>query len=109
MGKICTECSGIFTALRSPYSGKKKKTIGKKKEKRLVVVEDAGRTFARGGATVVFEVGAVFTLVVFWASAVVVCGQVEAGRSVLTRVGGAVIDIQLMAKRGKGKKKKERY
>lgn len=49
----------------------------------------AGRrcTFARGGATVVFEVGAVFALVVFWASAVVVCGQVEAVRSVLTRVG----------------------
>lgn len=72
-----------------------------------MVVAGAGRTFARGGATVVFEVGAVFTLVVFWASAEVVCGQVEAGRSVLTRVRGAVIDIQLRAKRGKGKKKRK--
>lgn len=43
----------------------------------------------------VFEVGAVFALVVLWAGTVVVCGQVEAGRSVLTRVGRAVIDIQL--------------
>lgn len=57
----------------------------------------AGRrcTFTSRGATVVFEVRAVFALVVFRASAVVVCGQVEAGRSVLTRVGRAVIDIQL--------------
>lgn len=74
-----------------------------------MVVAGAGRTFARGGSTVVFEVGAVFALVVFWAIAVVVCGQVEAGRSVLTRVGGAVIDIQLRAKRGeRGKKEKEK-
>lgn len=51
--------------------------------------------FTRGGATVVFEVRAVFALVVLGAGAVVVCGQVEAGRSVLTRVRGAVIDIQL--------------
>lgn len=43
----------------------------------------------------IFEVGAVFALVVLWAGAVVVCGQVEAVRSVLTRVGRAVIDIQL--------------
>lgn len=43
----------------------------------------------------VFEVGAVFTLVVLRAGAVVVRGPVEAGRSVLTRVGRAVIDIQL--------------
>lgn len=55
----------------------------------------AGRTFARGGATVVFEVGAVFAFVVFGAVAVVIGGQVEAVRSVLTRVGRAVIDIQL--------------
>lgn len=51
--------------------------------------------FTRGGATVVFEVRAVFALVVLRASAVVVCGQVETGRSILTRVGRAVIDIQL--------------
>lgn len=50
-------------------------------------VGGAGRTFARGGATVVFEVGAVFALVVFGAVAVVVGGQVKAQRSVLTRVG----------------------
>lgn len=49
--------------------------------------EGVGLTFAGGGATVVFEVGAVFALVVFGAVAVVVGGQVEAGRSVLTRVG----------------------
>lgn len=53
------------------------------------------RTFTRGGATVVFEVRAIFALVVLWARAEVVCGQVEAGRSILTRVGQAVIDIQL--------------
>ena len=57
-----------------------------------------GHTFAGGGATVVFKVGAVFTLVVLWASAVVVRGQVEAQCSVLTRVGGAVIDVQLRQK-----------
>lgn len=51
--------------------------------------------FTCGGATVVFEVRAVLALVVLRAGAVVVCGQVEAGRSVLTRVGRAVIDIQL--------------
>lgn len=54
-----------------------------------------GRTFARGGATVVCEVGAVFPLVVLGAVAVVVGGQVEAGRAILTRVEQAVIDIQL--------------
>lgn len=53
------------------------------------------RTFTRGGATVVFEVRAVLALVVLRAGAVVVCGQVEAGGSVLTWVGRAVIDIQL--------------
>lgn len=106
MGKIGTKCSGIFTAAQdSDRLTVEKKHREKKKEKRLVVFAGAGRTFARGGATVVFEVGAVFTLVVFWASAVVVRGQVEAGRSILTRVGGAVIDIQLRAKRGKRKKK----
>lgn len=52
-------------------------------------------TFTRGDATVVFEMRAVFAFVVLWASAEVVRGQVEAGRTVLTRVGGAVIDIQL--------------
>lgn len=57
-----------------------------------------GRTFACGGATVVFKVGAVFTLVVLRASTVVVRGQVEARRSVLTRVGGAIIDVQLRHK-----------
>lgn len=69
-----------------------------KKTKSLVVIAGRARTFARGGATVVFEVRAVFPLVVLWASAVVVGGQVEAGRSVLTWVGGAVIDIQLSRK-----------
>lgn len=53
------------------------------------------RTFTCGGATVVFKVRAVFALVVLWASAVVVSGPVEAGGAILTRVGGAVIDIQL--------------
>lgn len=43
----------------------------------------------------VLEVRAVFALVVVRASAVVVRGQVEAGRSVLTGVGGAIIDVQL--------------
>lgn len=43
----------------------------------------------------VCEVGAVFPLVVLGAVAVVVGGQVEAGRAVLTGVGRAVIDIQL--------------
>lgn len=56
------------------------------------------RTFACGGATVVFKVGAVFTLVVLRAGAVVVGGQVEAQCSVLTRVGGAIIDVQLRQK-----------
>lgn len=56
-------------------------------------------TFARGGATVVLEVRAVFALVVLWAGAVVVCGQVEADCPVLTRVGQAVINIQLWKKR----------
>lgn len=55
----------------------------------------AVHTFARGGATVVFKVGAVLALVVLGAVTVVVSGQVEARRSVLTRVGRAVIDIQL--------------
>lgn len=62
----------------------------------------AGRTFACGGATVVFEVGAVFALVVFGAVTVVVGGQVEAVRAVLTRVGRAVIDIQLGGRSGGG-------
>lgn len=57
------------------------------------------RTFTRGGSAVVFEVGAVLALVVLWAGTEVVCGQVEAGRPVLTRVGGAVIDIQLWEER----------
>lgn len=52
-----------------------------------MVVAGRRRTFTRGGATVVFEVGAVLALVVLRARAVVVCGQIEAGRSVLTRVG----------------------
>lgn len=43
----------------------------------------------------VLEVRAVFALVVLWAGAVVVCGQVEADCPVLTRVGQAVINIQL--------------
>lgn len=68
----------------------------------------AGRTFARGGATVVFEVGAVFALVVFRAVAVVVGGQVEAVRSILTWVGQAVIDIQLGGAVGVGGQKRER-
>lgn len=62
---------------------------------KVVVIAGRGRTFTCGGATVVFEVGAVFALVVLRAGAVVVCGQVEAARPVLTRVGRAVIDIQL--------------
>lgn len=66
---------------------------------KLVVIAGRRRTFTRGGATVVFEVRAVFAFVVLGASAVVVCGQVEAGRSVLTRVRGAVIDIQLGQKK----------
>lgn len=41
-------------------------------------VYGGGVTFARGGATVVFEVGAVFTLIVLRASAVVIGGQVKA-------------------------------
>lgn len=49
----------------------------------------------------VFEVRAVFAFVVLRACAVVICGQVEAGCSVLTRVGGAVIDIQLAEISGK--------
>lgn len=57
-----------------------------------------GGTFACGGATVIFKVGAVFPLVVLRASAVVVRGQVEARCSVLTRVGGAIIDVQLRQK-----------
>lgn len=60
-----------------------------------------GHTFACGGATVVFEVRAVFPLVVVRASAVVVRGQVEAGRSVLTGVGGAIIDVQLRERTGR--------
>lgn len=63
--------------------------------KKLVVVACRRRTFTCGGATVVFKVRAVFALVVLWAGAVVVGGQVEAVSAVLTRVGGAVIDIQL--------------
>lgn len=52
------------------------------------VVAASGRfTFTLGGATVVFEVGAVLALVVLWARAEVVCGPVVAGRSVLARVG----------------------
>lgn len=62
--------------------------------KKLVVV--TGRfTFTRGGAAVVFEVGAVFALVVLRARAVVVSGPVIAGCSILARVGRAVIYIQL--------------
>lgn len=49
----------------------------------------------------VFEVRAVFPLVVVRASAVVVRGQVEAGRSVLTGVGGAIIDVQLRERTGR--------
>jgi len=72
-----------------------------------VVVAGGRRTFARGNATVVFEVGAVFAFVVLRASAEVVCGQVEAGRSILTRVGRAVIDIQLGQKHV-GERERER-
>lgn len=61
----------------------------------MLVIAGWRRTFTCGGATVVFKVRAVFALVVFWASAVVVGGQVEAGCTILTRVGRAVIDIQL--------------
>lgn len=43
----------------------------------------------------VFEVRAVLALVVLGAGAEIIGGQVEAGRSVLTGVGRAVIDIQL--------------
>lgn len=43
-------------------------------------------TFTRGGAAVVFEVGAVFALIVLWARAEVVCGPVKAGCSILARV-----------------------
>lgn len=70
----------------------------KTKSKTLAVIAGRGRTFTCGGATVVFEVRAVFTLVVLRAGAVVVCGQVEAACPVLTRVGRAVIDIQLRQK-----------
>ncbi len=76
---------------RSPF----RNVLQKDKSKKPVVTACKKRTFTCGGTTVVFEVGAVFALVVLRAGAVVVCGQVEAGRSVLTRVGGAVIDIQL--------------
>lgn len=62
---------------------------------RRLLQATGGRTFTCGGATVVFEVGAVLALVVLRAGAVVVGGQVEAGRAVLTRVGRAVINIQL--------------
>lgn len=79
------------TLCRSPY----RNVLEKDRAKKLVVIADRRRTFTRGGATVVFEVRAVFALVVLRASAVVVCGQVEAGRPVLTRVGRTVIDIQL--------------
>lgn len=77
--------------------------------------EGAGLTFAGGGATVIFEMRAVLALVVFGAVAVVVGGQVEAGCSVLTRVGRTVIDIQLggggggvVGGRGKKKEKKKK-
>lgn len=66
---------------------------------KLKVTGGGRRTFTCGCATVVFEVRAVFALVVFGASAVVVCGQVEAGCAVLTRVGRAIIDIQLGAEK----------
>lgn len=67
----------------------------KTKSGKLVVTAGRKRTFTRGGATVIFEVRAVLALVVLRAGTVVVGGQVEAVRSVLTRVGRAVIDIQL--------------
>lgn len=61
----------------------------------LVLRADGTLTFTRGGPAVIFEVRAVLALVVLGAGAVVVRGQVEARCSVLTRVGRAVIDIQL--------------
>lgn len=64
-------------------------------KRRMVCLGKRGCTFACGGATVVFKVGAVFALVVLRASAVVVRGQVEARRSVETRVRGAIVDVQL--------------
>ena len=48
-----------------------------------------------GGAAVVPQVGAVLALVVLGAVAVVARGQVKAAGSVLTRVWGAVINVQL--------------
>lgn len=71
------------------------KCSGKRQSEKLVVTVGRRHTFTCGGATVVFEVRAVLALIVFGAVAVVVCGQVEAGGSVLTRIWGAVIDIQL--------------
>lgn len=70
----------------------------RQRAKSLWLLGGSRRTFTRGGATVVFEVRAVFALVVLRASTVVVCGQVEAGRSILTWVRRAVIDIQLRQK-----------
>lgn len=52
-------------------------------------------TFARRRSTVVLQVGAVLAFVVFGTFAQVVRGQVETLRAVLTRVGLAVIDVQL--------------
>lgn len=92
MAKTWPYSQFYYSTLRgSPYSN----ALEKDKEQKLAVIAGRRRTFARGGATVVFEVRAVLALVVLRAGTVVVCGQVEAGRSVLTRVGRAVIDIQL--------------
>ena len=63
---------------------------------------EGGVTFAGGGAAVVLEVGAVLALVVLRTGAVVVVGQVEAGRAVLTRVGQAVVYVQLGGGEGEG-------
>lgn len=93
MGKMWAKCPGSI--LRGLFF---QNCSGKTQNEKLVVAAGMRRTFTRGGATVVFEVRAVFAFVVFGASAVVVCGQVEAGRSIVTRVGRAVIDIQLEQK-----------
>ena len=50
----------------------------------------------------VLQVGAVLALVVVIALAEVVGGQVETRRSVLTRIGLAVIDVQLDMRQGEG-------
>ena len=53
------------------------------------------RTCARCGATMVFEEGAVFALIVFGTFTIVVRRQIKALRSVLTGTAFAVVNVQL--------------